>query len=79
MAGRSRLIDAAPGPALRFRAAASEYPLAFEALQRRIDLAQLGGPEIVQPLVENSFQVVPAGGFPEQSQQDVFEAHAATV
>jgi hypothetical protein len=74
-----RLIHAAPRPALRFRAAAAQQAFAFQLLERGIYLAQLGGPEIVNALVEESFQVVAAGGFAEQAEQDVVQAHAFTI
>lgn len=79
MSRRSRLVDASAGPALRFRASAAKQALAFELLERGVDLAQLGGPEIMDALVEKSFEVVAAGGFAEQAEQEVFQAHAVTI
>jgi hypothetical protein len=63
---RSRgLVNPAAGPALRFRAAAAKQAFAFELLQGGIDLAEFGRPEIVDALVEQSLEVVAAGGFAE--------------
>jgi hypothetical protein len=79
VACRRDLINAAAGPALRWRLAAAEQALAFEPLQGGIDLAELGGPKIVETFVEDGFQVVAAGGFAEQAEQDVFETHGVTI
>jgi hypothetical protein len=73
------LVQAAAGPALRFCAPAAKQSPALEILERWIDLTQLGGPEIMDALVEKSFQVVAAGGFAEQAEQDVFQAHESTI
>jgi hypothetical protein len=79
MAGRGDLINATPGPAFRTCLAAAEQALAFESLQRGIDLAKLGCPKIMDALVENGLQIVAAGGFSQQAKQDVFQAHASTI
>jgi len=79
MAGRCDLIYAAPGPALRSRVAAAEQAFAFEPLQSGINLTELGGPEIMDALVENGLQVVATGRLAEQPEQDVFQAHASTI
>jgi len=79
VAGRSDLIDTASRAALRRSLAAAEEAFAFESLQGGIDLAQLGGPEIMEALIEGGFEVVAAGGLAEQAEQDVFEAHDSTI
>jgi hypothetical protein len=79
MPRRRGLVYAAAGATLRFRAPATEQSLALERLKRRIDLAQLGGPETMDAFVEEGFQVVAAGRFAEQAEQDVFQAHGFTI
>lgn len=71
-----RLIYAAARPAFRRRLAAAKQALALQTLQRGINLAKLGGPEIVNALIEDGFQVVAAGWLAKQTKQDVFQAHA---
>jgi hypothetical protein len=79
MAGRRDLIKATLGTAFRACLAATEQALAFESLQRGIDLAELGGPKIMDALVENGLQIVAAGGLSQQAKQDVFQAHEPTI
>src|SRR5271163_2676760 len=79
VAGWSDLIDTAARAALRRGLAAAEKAFAFEPLQGGIDLAKLGGPEIMEALVEEGFEVVAAGGLAEQAEQDMFEAHDSTI
>lgn len=55
MSRRSCLVNAAARPALRFRASAAKQTLAFEILQRGINLAQFGSPEIMNALIEDGF------------------------
>lgn len=74
-----RLVDPAPGPAFRGSAPAVQQTFALQFLQRGINLAQLGGPEIVNAIVHDAFQVVAAGRFAQQAEQDVLEAHAASI
>jgi hypothetical protein len=76
---RSDLIDTAARAALRRRLAAAEQALAFERLQGGINLAELGGPEIMEALVKDGLQVVAAGGLAEQAEQDMFQAHQPTI
>jgi hypothetical protein len=71
MPRRGRLIHAAARAALRRRFAAAQQALHFQTLQRRIDLAEFGGPEVVDALAEDGLQVVAAGGLAEQAEQDV--------
>jgi hypothetical protein len=75
MSRRGRLIHAAAWPALCGRFAAVEKALALHALQGRVDLAEFGGPEIMDALVEDRFQVVAAGRLAEQAEQDMVQAH----
>jgi len=56
-----------------------QQTFALQFLQRGINLAQLGGPEIVNAIVHDPFQVVAAGGLAQQAEQDVLEAHAASI
>lgn len=76
MPRRGRLIHAAARPALRGRFTAAEQPFALQALQCRVDLAEFGGPEIMDALAEDRFQVVAARGLAKQAEQDVVQAHA---
>ena len=75
----SRLIHATTRPAFCGRLAAAQQALVFEALHRRIHLAEFGGPEVVDALSENSLQIVAAGGLAEQAEQDVIQAHVDTI
>ncbi len=74
-----RLVHATAGPAFRFRTAAAQHSFALELLQRWINLAELGGPEIMDALVKESFQIVAARRFAKQAEQDVFQAHVFTI
>jgi hypothetical protein len=73
------LINDAPGAALGGSAARSQQPLLFHPFQGRIDLAQLSGPEVSDTVVQDGFQVVSAGGLAEETKQNMFETHAATI
>lgn len=75
MPRRRRLIHAAAWAALGGRFAAAKQSLLLQALQRRIDLAEFGRPEVVDALAENRFQVVAAGGLAEQPEQDMIQTH----
>jgi hypothetical protein len=79
MSRRGGLVQAAAGPTLRFRAAAAKQSLAIEILECWIDLTQLGGPEIMNSLVEEGFQVVATGRFAEQAEQEMFQTHGFTI
>ncbi len=72
---RGRLIHAAARTPLRGRFTAAQQALALQALQRRINLAEFCGPEVVDALAEDGFQVVAAGGLAQQAQQNVVQAH----
>jgi hypothetical protein len=76
---RSRLIHATARTALGGRLAAAQEAPVFQPLQRRVNLAEFGGPEIMDAFAENSFQVVAAGGLAQQAEQDVVQAHAITI
>ncbi len=76
---RRDLVNALSGSAFGFFASAAQQAFAFEPLQRRINLAQLGSPEVMDALVEYGFQRVTAGWLAQQTQQDVLEAHSANI
>jgi len=42
-------------------------------------LAQFGGPEIVDALVEDPFEIVPAGGRAEQAKEEMIKAHILII
>jgi hypothetical protein len=69
-------VDDAFGAALRGSEARFQKFLLLQPFQGRINLAEFRGPEMSDAVVENGFQVESAGGFAEQTQQNVFEAHA---
>jgi hypothetical protein len=71
----SRSVHAAARTALRGRLVAAQQALVLQALHRGIDLAEFGGPEVVDAFAENGLQVVAAGGLAEQAEQDVIQAH----
>jgi hypothetical protein len=79
MPRRSRLINAPLRAAFGRRFATAKQALALQTLQCRVDLAEFGGPKIMDALAENCFQIVTAGGLTEQAEQDVFQAHEATI
>lgn len=73
------LINDASGAALGGSAARSQQPVLLQPFQAWIDLAQFGSPEMSDPVVQDGFQVVSAGGLAEETKQNVFETHAATI
>ena len=73
------LINDASGAALGGSAARSQEPLLLQPFQAWIDLAQFGGPEMSDPVVQDGLQVVSAGGLAEETKQNMFETHAATI
>jgi hypothetical protein len=73
------LINDASGTALGGSVARSQQPALLEAFQGWIDLAQFGGPEMSDPVVQDGFQVVSAGRLAEETKQNMFETHAATI
>ncbi len=75
-AGGRDLVNDASGAALGSSAARAQQPLLLEPFQAGIDLAEFGGPEMADAVVQNGFQIVAAGGRAEQAQQDMFETHA---
>jgi hypothetical protein len=79
MSGGSRRINAAARPALRRSFAAPQQPLALQPLQRRVDLAQLRRPKIVDAPVKDGLQVIAARRLAQQSKQNVFQAHKGTI
>ena len=77
--GRGDLIDDASRAALGGSAARSQQPLLLQPFQGWIDLAQFGGPEMSDPVVQDGLQVVSAGGLAEETKQNMFETHADTI
>ncbi len=77
--GGGDLVNDASRAALGGRAAGSQQFLLLHPFQGGIDLAQFGGPEMPDAVVQDSLQVVSAGRFAEQAQQNVFEAHGDTI
>jgi hypothetical protein len=77
--GCGDLINDASGAALGGSAARSQQPLLLQPFQAWIDLAQFRGPEMSDPMVQDGLQVVSAGGLAEQTHQNMFETHAATI
>jgi hypothetical protein len=73
------LINDASGAALGGSAARSQQPLLLQPFQAWIDLAQFRGPEMSDPMVQDGLQVVSAGGLAEETNQNMFETHAATI
>ncbi len=73
------LINDASGAALGGSAARSQQPLLLQPFQAWIDLAQFGGPEMSDPVVQDGLQVVSAGGLAEETKQNMFETHAGTI
>jgi hypothetical protein len=77
MSRRGRLIHTAARPALGRGLAAAKQSLVLEALQCRINLTEFGGPEVMDALVENGFQVVAACRLAKQAEQDRIQAHGS--
>jgi len=73
------LINDASGAALGGSAARSQQPLLLQPFQAWIDLAQFGGPEMPDPVVQDSLQDVSAGRLAEETKQNMIETHAATI
>lgn len=70
------LINDASGAALGGSAARSQQPLLLQPFQAWIDLAQFGGPEMSDPVVQDGLQIVSAGGLAKETKQNMFETHA---
>ena len=73
------LINDASRAALGGSAARSQQPLLLQPFQAWIDLAQFGGPEMSDPVVQDGLQVVSAGGLAEETKQNMFETHGFTI
>jgi hypothetical protein len=73
------LVNDASGAALGGRAARSQQLPLLQPLQAWINLAQFGGPEMTDAIVQNGLQVVSAGRLAQQTKQNIFETHAATI
>jgi hypothetical protein len=73
------LVNDAAGSAPGGRAARSQQLLLLQPFQAWIDLAQFGGPEMTDAVVQNGLQVVTAGGLAQQTEQNIFETHGATI
>jgi hypothetical protein len=74
--GGGDLVNDASGAALGGRAAGSQQAQLLQPFQAWIDLAQFGGPEMSDPVVEDGLQVVSAGGLAEQAKQNMVQTHA---
>jgi hypothetical protein len=77
--GCGDLVKDASGAALGGNAARSQQLLLLEPFQAWINLAQLGGPEMTDAVVQDGLQVVSAGGLPQETKQNMFETHAVTI
>jgi hypothetical protein len=77
--GCGDFVNDASGAALGGGAAGSQQPLFLQSFQAWIDLAQFGGPEMTDPVVQDGLQVVSAGRLAEQAKQNMFETHATTI
>jgi hypothetical protein len=73
------LINDAAGAAFGGGAAGTQQSLFLQAFQVRIDLAQLGRPEVSDAVVQDGLQVVTAGRLTKKTEQNVFETHAWTI
>jgi hypothetical protein len=73
------LINDPSGAALGGSAARSQQPPLLQPFQAGVDLAQFSGPEMSDPVVQDGFQVISAGRLAEETKQNVFETHAATI
>lgn len=78
-AGGGDFVDDASGPALRGGAARAQQPVFLQALQGGIYLAEFGGPEMADAVIQDSFQVVSTGRLAQQAQQNMFETHPTTI
>ncbi len=74
--GSGDLVNDALGTALGGSAARAQELLFLEPFEAGIDLAEFGGPEMSDAVVQDGLQVVSASGLAEQAQQNIFEAHA---
>lgn len=68
-------VNDASGAAFGGSTARSQQLLFLQPFQRWIDLAQFGGPEMPDSVVQDVLQIVSAGGRAEQAQQNMFETH----
>jgi len=73
--GCGDLVNDAPGAALGGSTARSQQLLLLQPLQAWINLAQFGGPEMTDAVVQDSLQVVSAGRLAQETKQNMFEAH----
>ncbi len=78
-ARRSGFVNAPAWAPLGRRAATAQPAFLFQPLERGINLAELGRPEVADTVVELSFEVVAAGRLAQQSEQDVVQAHRHTI
>jgi hypothetical protein len=77
--GCGDLVNDASGTALGGGAARSQQLLLLQPLQGWINLAQFGGPEMTDAVVQDGLQVVSAGGLAQQTKQNMFETHVFTI
>jgi hypothetical protein len=73
--GCGDLVNDASGAAFGGSAARPQKLLLLQPFQARIDLAEFGGPEVSDPVVQDGLQVESAGGLAEQTKQNMFETH----
>jgi hypothetical protein len=74
--GCGNLVNDASGAALGGGAARSQQLLLLQPFQAWINLAQFGGPEMTDAVVQDGLQVVSAGGLAQETKQNMFETHA---
>jgi len=73
--GRGNFINDASRATLGGSAARAQQALLLEPFQAWIDLAEFGGPEMADAVVQDGLQVVSAGRPAEKTEQNMFEAH----
>lgn len=74
--GCGGLVKDASGATLGGSAARSQQLLFLQPFQAGINLAQFGGPEMTDAVVQDGLQVVSAGRLAQEAKQNMFETHA---
>jgi len=77
--GCGDLVNDASGAALGGSAARAQQLLLLQPFQAWINLAQLGGPEMTDAVVQDGLQVVSARRLAQQTKQNMFQTHATTI
>ena len=77
--GCGDLVQDASGATPGGSATRSQQPLLLQSLQAGINLAQFGGPEMTDTIVQDGLQVVSTGGLAQKAKQNVFETHASRL